>query len=242
MSCTCNIETIRALVLTDGFKPEIDCIDDLIITLSDTLIKSKEDINNKIDAITLLITIIHKYPEIYNRNVKIYNDILDAREEIYNHCGRGIISNIDKMAVKIGMCLLGIAMKQDMYDEFLSSMPYIQSDIPTINKVVIMIRDYLNIDESIKFPQMIELIILQNVFQWLLLEREEIKWNATYIMLMLLRNKSNKEVINQKIATLIGNESISIKNLIQRQIEKMEGIDETTRQYVADSCKMMIVI
>ncbi len=237
MSCTCNIETIRALVLTDGFKPEIDCIDDLIITLSDTLIKSKEDINNKIDAITLLITIIHKYPEIYNRNVKIYNDILDAREEIYNHCGRGIFSNIDKMAVKIGMCLLGIAMKQDMYDEFLSSMPYIQSDIPTINKVVIMIRDYLNIDESIKFPQMIELIILQNVFQWLLLEREEIKWNATYIMLMLLRNKSNKEVINQKIATLIGNESISIKNLIQRQIEKMEGIDETTRQYVADSCK-----
>lgn len=56
------------------------------------------------------------------------------------------------------------------------------------------------------------------------------------MMFMLMRNADNRGLINQKILELIDNESVFIKNLIQRQVFEVEGIYETTQDYVRSKC------
>ena len=121
--------------------------------------------------------------------------------------------------------------------EFLMSMPYVKDDVPSINTVSYMIREYLMVRDDVVFPNMMEMVILQNVLLWLNEEREEIRRNATLILLMMLRNPDNCGLVNQKLVSMIDNESVSIKNLIQRQVRKYSGITAETKKYIERKCK-----
>ena len=76
-------------------------------------------------------------------------------------------SNIDEIALKIAVVLLEIAMGQESYAAFLEYMSYIQNDIPTILSVERLLITYLDLEDTIQFPKNIEIIVLQNILQWL---------------------------------------------------------------------------
>ena len=52
-----------------------------------------------------------------------------------------------------------------------------------------------------------------------------------------MRREDNRGLINQKILELIDSESVYIKNLILRQVFEVEGISETTQEYVRFKCR-----
>ena len=54
---------------------------------------------------------------------------------------------------------------------------------------------------------------------------------------VLMRNEDNRGLINQKILELIDSESVYIKNLILRQVFEIEGIFDTTQEYVRSKCR-----
>ena len=58
-----------------------------------------------------------------------------------------------------------------------------------------------NTDEVI-FPKNIETVVLQNALQWLNYDHIDIRWNATKILLKLLRNPENQHLINQKVISM----------------------------------------
>ncbi len=236
-SMTRNIAVIRNILCISGIGLTKEVMDNLIKVLSDTLIESKEDINTKLDAVSLLICIAVRYRDDYIRNIAIYENIIDKKEDIYNECHVGIMSNLDKVSVKIGLCLLGIAIGNNGYQEFLTTMPYIREDTATKIKVTQLITEYLELDEKVRFPADIELIVLQNTLQWLTEKRYEIRWNAVRILIMLLRNPANTDIVNNELISLIDTESVQIKNLIQRQIRKATGIRKETLEYITKKCK-----
>lgn len=236
-SGTRYISTARNLIVSDDYVPDDEALDRLIDAVYDTLMISRANVNERNDAISLLISIVFKYPLAYERNKEKYQNIIEHREDIYNDCTIGILCNIDKITLKIGLCLLGTAIGKDMYQEFLISMPYVKDDIPSINNVSYMIREYLMIRDDIVFPNVMEMVILQNVLLWLNEEREEIRRNAALILLMMLRNPDNCALVNQKLVSMIDNESVGIKNLIQRQIRERTGITQETKDYIEHKCK-----
>ena len=126
---------------------------------------------------------------------------------------------------------------QDNQEIIVDNKSYIQDDIATTNSVTSTIKEYLEIDNKIKFPENVKIVIIQNVLQWLQLNNVDIKWNATHILFMLTRSTENESFINNKIINLIENEGIYVKIAILRQIYLYDGISESTRNYVISKCE-----
>lgn len=234
---TRDIATVRNILLSEGFASETTLIDEIVSSTASTLLYSKESISIKLDAIALLCNIIVKYPEDYSRNQMLYQELYEKREVIESSNHSIISSNIDNIALKIGLQFLFAAMGIDVYSEVLGVMPYIQNDVATTLAVEDLLVEYLECDDSVVFPEKIESIVLQNVLQWIHSDNMNIRWMATRILLMLLRNAENQDIINQQLICIIDSDCYYIKNLIMRHIFSERGITETTRKYILSKCE-----
>ena len=147
-------------------------------------------------------------------------------------------SNIDKVSLEIAIAFLRISMGENSYVDILECISYIQNDMATSISVTRTIIKFFEVDDSVVLPQNAEAVILQNVLQWLRFDNMDIKWNATRILFMLIRNPENASLINQKVINLIDTQCVYIKNLILRQLHLHDGIFEKTREYVFSKCEI----
>ena len=221
---TCEIATVRAILLGKEYICDADIMDTLVSVVTDTLLISKEDISTKLDAIALLICIAIKYPEDYTRNKDVYEKLFEQQKAIEVAENSIISSNIDSISLKIGLQLLYISMGKDVYTDILELMPYIQDDVATTIAVTQLIIKYLENSDDVMLPARVEAIILQNVLQWLRSEYTDIRWNATRILLTMSRNPENCGIVNHQLVNLIDSNSVYIKNLIMRHLHKIKGI------------------
>ena len=235
---TRDISTVRAVLLEDGFNCSSDIMDSLISAVSETLLVSKEGIDIKLDAVYLLTCIAIKYPEDFSRNNHIFKKIIERKNEIIDIDNTLMSSNIDKVSLEIAIAFLRISMGENSYVDILEGISYIQNDMGTSISVTRTIIKFFEVDDSVVLPQNAEAVILQNVLQWLRFDNMDIKWNATRILFMLIRNPENASLINQKVINLIDTQCVYIKNLILRQLHLHDGIFEKTREYVFSKCEI----
>lgn len=235
---TRDIATVRAVLLEDGFNCSSDIMDSLISAVSETLLVSKEGIDIKLDAVYLLTCIAIKYPEDFSRNNHIFKKIIERKNEIIDIDNTLMFSNIDKVSLEIAIAFLRISMGENSYVDILEGLSYIQNDMATSISVTRTIIKFFEVDDSVVLPQNVEAVILQNVLQWLRFDNMDIKWNATRILFMLIRNPENASLINQKVINLIDTQCVYIKNLILRQLHLHDGIFEKTREYVFSKCEI----
>lgn len=231
-----EFDIIRHLLIEPGFVCDESILYDVVNAVTNTLLKSKQDLEVKLDAISLLICIVQRYPSFFEKNRQMFESIIDNQDEIDVSEEFLFASNIDAIALKIGIQLLAISMNIDAYQKILLLMPYIQNDKATIHKVSDLILKYLNNDKNIIFTPKVEMIILQNVLQWLKSDYLNIRWNATIILLAMLRNPENIDLVNHKLLELVDTDCFYIKNLIMRQLN-VEGIEEDTRNYIISKCE-----
>jgi len=229
--------TVRAILLESNNKIDNQTMDALIAAEVETLLVSKEGISTKLDAIALLTCIAIKYPEAYMRNRGMYEKVFEQREEIDVANIILFSSNINIMALKIGLCFLYVAMGKDVYSDILELMPCIQGDIATTLAVVRLIVKHLESTDSAMLPAKVEAIVLQNILQWLSSENLDIRWYATRALLLMTRNPEHQGVINHQIVNLIDSGNVYIKNLIIRSLNKMHGITDATKDYILSKCK-----
>ena len=234
---TSEIRTVRAILVGQEIQYNSETIDELISVVSDTLLFSKESISTKLDAISLLICIIVKYPEDYTRNQSVYQKLFDQREEIDFFDHAIFSSNIDGISLKIGLQFLYAAMGKDVYSDLLELMPYIEGDVATTIAVARLIIEYLETMDTITLPSGVETITLQYVLQWLHSEYIDIRWNATRILFSMARNPVNHGIINSQLVKLIDSSNVYIKNLIVRHVYEVNGITDETKKYIFSKCK-----
>ena len=139
--------------------------------------------------------------------------------------------------MKIGLRFLYTAMGKDVRGDILELMPHIQGDVATTIAVSQLVVEYLETNDTIVLPPTIDAIVLQNVLQWLCSEHLDIRWNATRILLALSRSNDNQGVINHQLITLIDSNGAYIKNLIMRHLYKINGITDSTKEYIISKCK-----
>lgn len=233
-----EIATVRAILLRKEVACDTEIADMLISAVADTLLISKEDISTKLDAIALLICIVIKYPEDYIRNQDVYEKLFEQQKEIEVDDHSIISSNIDSISLKIGLQFLYISMGKDVYGDILELMPYIQGDVATTIAVTRLVAEYLETADTVMLPARVESIVLQNVLQWIHSEYLDIRWNATRILLTLSRNLENSGVINHQLVALIDSNGVYIKNLIMRNLHKINGITDSTKEYIVSKCKL----
>ncbi len=234
---TRDIATIRSILLSDDSLCDDSTMDKIVSVVADTLIASKEGITIKLDAISLIICIAIRYPEVYSRNSDIIYAILQAKDSIEDINNTFMSSNVDKISIRIALALLNTAVGGDGNVDFLEGVSIIQSDKATILSVSRIIKEYLEVSEEILLPEVINVAVLQNALQWLQFDNLDIKYTATRILLMLSRNTENEAIVNQRIINMINYENVYLKNLILRAIYKEKGIYESTREYVVSKCQ-----
>lgn len=231
------IATIRAIFEQNDLQYEDMLMDNVVSTVADTLLVSKEDIQTKLDAIDLLICIAVKYPHVRNRNQVIYDQLKSSQQQIEEAEHSLLESNIDSISLKIGLQLLYAVLGTDTYASLVSLIPYIHGNNATTLSVERMIANFYDLGEHVNLPERIELLILQNVMQWLQSEYMDIRWYATKLLFKMLRNPINRDIVNNQLIHLIDSENYYIKNLILRNILKVDGIADGTKEYILRKCE-----
>ena len=231
-----DIATIRNIFMRKHISYSAELMDFVIATVTDTLLKSKEGLSEKIDAVSLLIYVVIQYPEDYQRNSDIYSVIYEKKEEISIGESDFLASNIDGISLKIGLQFLFASMGIDTSIDILELLPFVQNDVATTITVTRVIIEYLELNDKILFPKEIESIVLQNTLQWVRSDNTDIRWNSTRILMALLRNPENEGLINHKLINLVDTDNVYIKNLIIRNMYNTEGIQTSTREYIISKC------
>lgn len=231
------IATLQSFLMKKNEIIDNETMDDIISTVADTILQSKEGVPTKIDAIVLLCYITLKHHDDYIRNKSIFDKIYLNKDSIEASDTSLLSSNISTLSLKIGLQILFTSMGMDVFAELLELMPYIQNDTATIISVEHTIVEYLEISDSIRLPEKMEAIILQNVLLWLCSENLNIRWYATRILMHLLRNKENWSIINHRMISLIDSDGVYIKNLILRSLNDFEGLYEQTKDHIFSKCK-----
>lgn len=232
-----EIAIIRSILIHNELQISDDLMKSIVETISQTLLEAKEPISSKMDAVALLCCIIVKYPQTYVRNKDVYQNIFDSVDRISTKDDFPFSSNIDSIALKISLRILFSAMGIDVHADLLELLPYLKDDIATTISVSNFIAGYLEISEEVTFSKPTEAVILNNAFAWIHMSYVDIKWNATRILMALLRNPDNQDIINRQIVSLIDTDNVYIKNLILQHISKTAGITEMTRNYALEVCE-----
>ena len=229
--------TIRKILLLNDDIWDDRLMDSVVTAAADTILMSKESIRIKLDSVDLLICIALKFPEHYERNRNTYDKIFASRDNI--EAEEDIISsaNISVISLKVGLNLLFSTMGIDTYTEVLELMPYVQNDTATMIAVARMIDHYLENTDEVVLPQRIEVVVLQNVLQWLQSDNLDTRCIATRILLALARNSENENVVNRQLLSLIDSECVYVKNLILRRIGKAKGVRDVTKAYITSKCE-----
>lgn len=232
-----EIATIRNILMQDDAKYPSELVSSVVVTVSDTVLKSKEGVREKIDAISLLICIAILYQEEYEYNKDIYDLMYEKRDEINVEDVGFLLSNIDKISLEIGLQFLFVAMKKDTSIEVMELLPLVQNDVATTITITRIIVEYLELGEKAWLPKKMETIILQNALQWVRADSTDIRWNATRILMALLRNPENKGIINHKLVDIIDTDNVYIKNLIMRNLYYTDGIQASAKDYIVSKCR-----
>ena len=212
-------------------------MDSVVTAVGDTILTSKESIRIKLDSVVLLICIALKFPEHFQRNRSTYDKIFASRDKIEAHEDAFSSANISTVSLKLGLSFLFSAMGIDVYTEILELMPYVQGDTATMIAVAKIIDHYLEIKDDIILQPRVDIVVLQNVLQWLQSDNLDTRCIATRVLMALARNPENESVVNRQLLSLIDSECVYIKNLILRRIGKAKGINDLTRAYIATKCE-----
>lgn len=232
-----NIATVRSLLFLSKNRCDLSIMDELILVLSNTILYSKESISNKLDAISLLIAIVLKYPTDYKRNLNVFEKLYDNQDSIDVGEHSIYFSNVDKVSLKIGLQFLFVAMGKDVYSNLLELMPYIKDDLSTSIVVAKILRDYLDISDTVMLPPKIDSLVLQNVLNWICSKNLDLRFISTCILIKLGKNKEYSSVVSNEMLKLIDSDGLNIKNLIIQHINYIEWSTPDTKDYILFKCK-----
>ena len=229
--------TLRSILLWSDDVWGDSLMDSVVTAVGDTILTSKESLQIKLDSVDLLICIALKFPEHFKRNISTYDKIFASRNIIEANEDAFSSANISAISLKLGLNFLFSAMGIDVYTEILELMPYVQGDTATMIAVARMIDHYLEIKDDVILPPRVDIVVLQNVLQWLQSDNLDTRCIATRILLALARNPENENVVNRQLLSLIDSECVYIKNLILRRIGKAKGVNDVTKAHITSKCE-----
>lgn len=232
-----NAATIRSIFLSREKAFSTELMKTVVSVSSETLLRSKEGIITKLDTVSLLISIIIKFPEIYDLNSETYESMYDQRESVEVSSDGFFETNIDSVALKIALALLFTAMKKETYSDIMELLPLAQNDTATSISIARIIAEYLEVSDDVRLPDKIEAVVLQNVLVWLRSDRFELRYNAVRVLLTLARNPENANVVNRQLINLVDSGSVHIKNLILECMCKSSCISDSTKDYIIGRCE-----
>lgn len=233
------IETISNIMLNSEHRLDDELLCDIVDTVIETILKSKEKMVEKINAVSLLLLIAIRYPHIYELKKSKYDFLNKNQDDIDDSSFSMFEKNLSIYSLKICLQIMFsiIDNKTESYQKIIEMLPSIENDIPNTTKITNEIVRFFEIDEVLQLPDKVESVVLQCVLQWLNSESIDVRWNATRILFALAKNPINETIVNNQLIRLIDSDNVYIKNLVLNNIFKCKGISDSTKDYIVSKCK-----
>jgi len=201
-----------------------------------TLIKEKQLITEKINAIVLIMFLIHKYPNFVIKNKKSIDVLLSNKDLIEN--GSAIMTNLNNYNLKFFSLLLYRCLGENVDTQIIEMLASI-SDSDTLSQInaskgLISFMDLNNKINSIK----LETVFLQNALKWCNAKNLTLRYNAINILFELLNNAENNMIILNQLVKTFDVDNVDIKSLVLKNLHKIEHIDNETYKYIIQKAKL----
>ncbi len=229
------IDTILSILKYKKVKLSSDIILDIIGTMVDTLLYSKQNISNKNSSILLLL-IIFKYYANSKDYIDQINKLSDNKSNIEVGDALFLSSNIDLISIKISLNILLSYLGFDVHSDLIKLLSLLKNDTATIYSVSEVIDNFFEIIEDDMLDDNISIIILQNVLIWLRSDYFNTRWHALNILVFLTKTGKYNSVLNNEILHLVDNDSPYIKTRLLRMLNN-DFISLSTKEYVESKCK-----
>ena len=232
-----NIATLNNIISNAYDLFSQDFIDDVVNTLVETVLESKESISIKMDAVKLLIVIVLKYPGDYCRRESQYERLFVDMGKVDEFDVSIAESNVQSIALKVGLQFLYTAMGIDASFELMELLSYIQDNTASLLEIEGLICDYLEENENYNIPASTEFLLLQHCLEWIQSENGNIRRYAVRILMSLAQNPANRQIVNRMIIKTIDSDDHYIKNYILRYINDTPNIYKETLNHVIEKCR-----
>ncbi|MDA3732452.1 hypothetical protein PBV87_13245 [Niameybacter massiliensis] len=196
---------------------------------SNTLLSKRQTIEEKCDAIELLIFLCKRFPQLMIHNEVIIEKLKDNKE--ITEDGKVLMSNLSIIALKFSILFLYNCFGEDIYQPMMEMLPFLVDDIPTQLQVSKIILTFLEADEE-EIPQNVEILLLQQVLTWCKSNQVDLRWKAIRILFQLLRNNNNQSIISNQLIQLMDSDNVYIKNGIIRLTAKNHKMAKSIADYL----------
>jgi hypothetical protein len=201
-------------------------------TSADTIIRQKQTIREKIDAVDLLIFLIKTYPSTLERNSEIISELLNNKKAI--EAGSSMLSNLNEVNLRFCALLLYSCLGENIGVEIIEMLAYIDDDRLSQIEASQILLSFLETNDKALEAQL-EAIILQQSIKWCNCPNMEVRLNAVGILFQLLRSYQYKEIpeiVCNQLVKLVDSDNAFIKNTILRKVYILKTIDIATYKYI----------
>ena len=202
----------------------------------DVLFNVRCSITSKMDALLLLCYVKINYPFIEEHIDSILSKVSSNEECVLNVDFDMFSANIDLLALKCAMKMLGIFTERRDYAGLVELFALAKSNVPTVLSISRFVVDILVGEYKEKLGNDVEWLLLINSLEWMHINNNEARANATRVLLALAYNDDNYEIVNRTLFNIVKTENVYLKNLILRKMSLVEGISSESQRLIVETC------
>ena len=222
-------QIIEGIMQKSALVFEDDLIDSVFKVSYETLLRERQTIDVKMDAIDLMIFLIKSFSGILDRDSEIVLGVLSNKAVV--ETGTALITNLREVDLKLYALLLYSCLGEDINTDIIEVLAHIGDNELSQIKASQAFLHYLSMSSETVNPKL-ESTIIQNAVKWCNSSNLTVRWYAVRILFELLRNSNNKNIVCNQLVRLMDTDNVYIKNFILRRVYRLKDIDVDTYDYI----------
>lgn len=232
-----TFDSIKNLLLDDDFSCDRQLFIRIVSEVKDTLLISKEELKNKIDACNLLVYLITKYPEMMGDVKEDIKEIVNNVDSIGVNDRQFFSTNISIVPLRTAIMLLGLCVDEEVMTDLIENMSFLEDDIPSLIVNAKVLNNHLEAQQHNKENPQLDMIVFNNALLWINSKSHELRWYSTKLFLLLGKHSIYTERVNNMLIRITSDEGVYIKNLILNNLFKNDFIYKETIDTILSICE-----
>ena len=221
---------IKNILDKSDIKLDNNKIDNIFKIACGTLMKETQTIEEKVEAIELLVYLCKTNSSILDRNPDIVLELKENKDIIES--GKSVMSNLGEMHLHFSALLLYSSLGEEIWIDMIESLANMGDDLLSQIHASKAILYFLESNDKVLLSSQLESVILQNAFKWCNSSSRDVRWHAIRILFFLLRNPKNHGMICNQLVKHMDSDNVYIKNSILNKIDLIKDIDPETYNYI----------
>lgn len=219
-------QTIQAIF--SRIDLDSDKLDELFAVACETIMQSKQWIEEKLEAYKLLMILCRHDSAIATRNVELVEKILKKDYQLDGEMS--MASYTDKSSLELADILLRSCLDKDVWNELLGLLPR-YSDVGLQITACKLFQVFLGMKETC-ISKDEKTLIFQFVLEWSNSQVIDLRWNAVQILINLIYDERFQKVITTQLIKIMNQDNALIKSRLIHAAKKIGEYSTETEEYI----------